>query len=338
MSDFWSNKRVCVTGGAALIGSHLVEELLKLNPKALWVVDDMSSGKQENLPPNVPVYYKDLRDDESAETLYNANIVFHLAAAHGGRAFVDTHDVECYDNFDIDTTVYRLCAESKHVEKVVYMSSACAYDTSIQQDVTADLKLSESMIDYAKPIVPDGAYGEQKYVSEKILRAYAKRGAFKGVAVRGFTVYGKRVSLTHFIGAAIARTMIHQDPLVIFGDGNQKRNWTFASDTARGLILAAEKMDEGVVNIGTEEANTPNTVYPILWDLFGWQPKEIQYQPNHLVGTANRIADASKARELLGWTPQYDIRRGLAETVAWFKEHYTVDELQDHFEQKLFER
>jgi len=337
MSDFWKNKRVCVTGGAALIGSHLVEQLLELNPKDLFVVDDLSSGKAENIP-DVYLAKKDLREFSRVWDMFSrVDVVFHLAAAHGGRAFVDTHDLECYDNFAIDTTVFRICAEM-NVGKVIYMSSACAYDTSIQQDVNTDLKLSEDMIDYDKPIKPDGAYGEQKYVSEKILRAYTKRGAFKGVAVRGFTVYGKRVSLTHFIGAAIARTMIHQDPLVIFGDGNQKRNWTNSFDTARGLILAAEKMDEGVVNIGTEEANTPNTVYPLLWEMFGWQPKEIQYQPNHLVGTANRIADASKAKELLGWTPRYNIRQGLEETVAWFKQHYTVAELQDHFEQKLFER
>jgi nucleoside-diphosphate-sugar epimerase len=93
-----------------------------------------------------------------------------------------------------------------------------------------------------------------------------------------------------------------------------------------------------VVNIGTEESNTPNSVYHILWDIFGWRPSKIEYRPNELVGTANRIADATKAKEVLGWTPQYDIRRGLEETVDWFITTYSQEQTRQNFEQKLFER
>lgn len=335
--NFWTDKNVCITGGAAMIGSHLAETLLEHGVEELTILDDLSSGSETYIPEDVWFHRVDLRDYNSAYELIAGNdIVFHLAAAHGGRAFVDTHALECWQNFELDTTVFRACADVG-VGKVVYMSSACAYDTQIQQDTSIDLKLSETLIDYKSPIVPDGAYGEEKYVAEKILRAYANRNLFKGVVARGFTVYGARVSLTHFIGAAIARTMIRQDPLVIFGDGNQRRNWTMVRDSARGLMLAAEKMDDGVVNLGTEEMNTPNTVYPILWELFGWKPNQITYT-NELVGTLNRVADASYAKQVLGWEPQYDIRHGLEETVDWFKRNHTIDELKDNFEEKLFER
>lgn len=335
---YWSNKNVCITGAAHLIGSHLFEYLAKQNPARLWAIDDLSAGKRENLPEDAEFWKVDLRDYNNAKrALMGADCVIHLAAQHGGRAYVNTHGLETYQNFELDGVVFRACADLG-ISKVLYMSSACAYDTSIQQDLDVDLKLSESLIDYSKPIVPDGAYGEEKWVSEKVLNAYANRGYFKGVAVRGFTVYGRGTSLTHFIGAAIARTYIRQNPLVIFGTGEQRRNWTNAHDTARGIALAAEKMDEGVVNIGTEEVNTPNSVYKILWELFDWKPSKIKYRPNELVGTLNRIADATKSREVLGWIPEYDIRRGLEETVDWFVHKYTQDQVRDNFERKLFER
>lgn len=336
-SEFWKSKKVAVTGGAAMIGSELVRQLVTLNPAELWVVDDLSSGKRENLPKDVELAVCDLREYSNALMwLQGADVVISLAAAHGGRAYVDTHALECYQNFEIDTSVFRAAADAG-VEKVVYMSSACAYDVSTQWDVDADVKLSEDLIDYNKPILADGAYGFQKEGSERILQAYGYRGLFKGVAVRGFTVYGRYVSLTHFVGAAIAKTIIKQDPLEIFGDGNQKRNWTYSVDTARGILLAAEKMDRGVVNIGTEEVNTPNSVYKILWEMLDWKPQEIKYR-NELIGTANRVADASKAKEILGWEPQYTFEQGLWETVDWFAHSHTVDELRNNFTNKLFER
>jgi UDP-glucose 4-epimerase len=338
LNPFWKDKKVVVLGGASMIGSELTRQLVDNGVGVVWVADDLSSGRREWLPKDVELIKCDLRDYGNALiAVQGADYVFQLAAAHGGRAFVDSHAVECWDNFDIDTTVFRACAHAG-VEKVIYMSSACAYDTSTQQDTSVDFKLSESLIDWDKPIVADGAYGTQKGASERILGAYVKRGDFKGAAVRGFTVYGKHVSLTHFIGAAIARTYIQQNPLVVFGDGTQRRNWTYCPDTARGIMLAAEKLESGVVNIGTEESNTPNSVYHILWDIFGWRPSKIEYRPNELVGTANRIADATKAKEVLGWTPQYDIRRGLEETVDWFITTYSQEQTRQNFEQKLFER
>lgn len=337
-SEFWKHKKVCVTGGAAMIGSELVRQLIALNPAELWVVDDLSSGKRENLPKDVELAVCDLREYSNALMwLQGADVVIHLAAAHGGRAFVDTHALECYQNFEIDTSVFRAAADAE-VEKVIYMSSACAYDTSNQQDISVDIKLSESMIDYTKPCLADGGYGTEKYVSEIILDAYIERGKFSGGAVRGFTVYGANVSLTHFVGAAISRTLIHQDPLVIFGDGKQRRNWTHCSDTARGIILTAEKIERGVVNIGTEESHTPNDVYEMLWEILDWRPSKIEYLPNQLVGTANRIADASKAKQVLGWEPRFTLRQGIEKTVEWFVRNHSVEEIKDNFEKKLFER
>lgn len=337
-NTFWKNKRVAVTGGANLVGTHLIQHLISEGVGHIWTIDDLSAGKAENVPDGVDLWKCDLRDYNLARrALATADIVFHLAAQHGGRAYVNTHAVNCWQNAELDGAVFRACADVQ-VPKVVYMSSACAYDTSIQQDLDTDLKLSESIIDYSKPILADGAYGTQKHQSEVVLNAYIQGDYFDGAIVRGFTIYGAGVSLTHFIGAAIARTYIQQDPLVIFGNGTQKRNWTMVKDTARGIALTAQYgMDGEVFNIGTEEANTPNTVYEHLWDIFGWKPSNIKYRPNELVGTINRIADATKAREELGWIPEYDIRRGLEETVDWFVNKYTVDQVREGFERKLFE-
>lgn len=320
-----------------MIGSHLVEYLLANGARSVCVADDLSSGRKEWVHPDARSIQVDLRDyDDALWSVNGQDVVFSLAAAHGGRAFVDTHALECWQNAEIDATVFRACADSNNVQKVVYMSSACAYDTSLQQDPNVDFKLSESMIDYNKPIKADNAYGEQKYYSERMLQAYSKH--FDYAVVRGFTVYGPRVSMTHFIGAAIARTMVQQDPLFVFGTGDQKRNWTFVKDTARGIALAAEFLKNDVVNIGTEEVNTPHTAYEHLWDILGFKPTQVTYSPGQLTGPANRIADATKAKEVLGWQPEYTFRQGLEETVEWFQKTHSVEELKQDFEAKLYER
>ena len=154
MTSFWNDKKVVVLGGAAMIGSALVDRLIEQNVGVVWVADDCSSGKREWLPKDVELIKCDLRDYNNALTaVRGADYVFNLAASHGGRAYVDTHAVECFDNASIDATVFRACAKA-NVEKVTYMSSACAYDISNQQDVDTDIKLSESMIDYDAPFCP----------------------------------------------------------------------------------------------------------------------------------------------------------------------------------------
>ena len=279
MSDFWRNKKVVLLGGASLIGTHLARELVKMPLSGLRIVDDLSSGKFSNISDLIKdgaeFLRADLRyPDSSDRATKGADVVFHLAAQHGGRGYVAGHKVELYDNLSLDTTIFRACSNNG-VEKVIFSSSACAYPVDLQTNPNEVLYLSEDMIDYDDLRQADGAYGTEKLIGEVILDAYIEAGHFQGCSTRSFTVYGPLMGETHAIAAMTAKTMIRQDPFEIWGDAlrSQIRNWTYVEDNVSGALLAAEKMNRGAVNIGIEDRLTPIDACNAIWEYMEWFPK-----------------------------------------------------------------
>lgn len=342
MSNFWFDKSTVLLGGASLIGTHLAEVLIKKGVKNMRIVDDFSAGKFSNVSHlmdehDVEVRREDLREySEAYKAVQGADIVFHLAAQHGGRGYVATHDVELYDNLSLDTTIFRACAVAG-VQKVIFSSSACAYPIDLQTMSSDLVYLSEDTIDYKNMRQADGAYGTEKLVGEQILDAYIEKGYFKGCSTRSFTVYGKYMGESHAIAALIARTMVKQNPFEIWGDGLQIRNWTHVEDNVQGALLAAEHLDRGAVNIGIEERLTPNDAVEIIWDYMGWHPNEVHYLNDKPVGPRNRVADASKLKSL-GWKPKYTFEEGLRRTIDWYVSTHDADELRKDLERRLTER
>lgn len=340
--NFWKNKRVVLLGGASLIGTHLAYALLRIGVHRLTIVDDFSSGRWENVQPmlelpSVHVVMGDLRNPNTAHAaVFNEDIVFHLAAQHGGRGYVAGHKVELYDNLSLDANIFRACAEAK-VYKVIFSSSACAYPIEIQNDTQRELYLSEDMIDYNRHLPADGAYGTEKLIGEAMLDAYIEQGAFKGCSTRSFTVYGNLMKENHAIAALIAKTMLKQDPFEIWGNGFQVRNWTHVLDNVRGALLAAEHLDRGAVNIGVEDRLTPRIACDIIWDIMGWHPVDVALLIDKPVGPVNRVADATKLKSL-GWRPQVSFEEGLRSTIEWYVNTHSVEELRENFERKLTER
>lgn len=334
---YWTGKYVALLGGASLIGTHLAKALLERGA-LVKVVDDCSSGKFENIK-GLPVDFVrcDLRYFESARiAVRGVDIVFDLAAAHGGRGYVSGHKVELYDNLSLDATIFRACAQA-HVEKVIFSSSACAYPIDIQGNPDEPLYLQEHMIDYNRLLPADGAYGTEKLVGEAMLDAYIEQGAFAGCSTRSFTVYGPLMKENHAIAALIAKTLLHQEPFEIWGDGNQIRNWTYVEDNVAGALLAAEHLDRGAVNIGVEDRLTPRLAAKLIWDNMGWHPEDVKYDPSKPVGPLNRVADSTRLR-MLGWEPETSFREGLEKTIDWYCATHDVDELKRDFERKLTER
>lgn len=336
MNNFWRNKDVVLLGGANLIGTHLAQALLSLT-NTVTVIDNFSSGKVENIPLGcIPIELDCRNYNNLIKYIKEGDIVFHLAAQHGGRGYVASHAVELYNNLELDTTIFRACADKK-VEKVIFSSSACAYPIAYQQDPDITAYLHEDLIDYKDMKQADGPYGTEKLVGEQILDAYIERGDFKGCATRSFTVYGPLMNESHAIAALIAKTLIRQDPFEIWGTGNQYRNWTHVEDNVQGALLAAEHLDRGAVNIGVEDRLTPNIACELIWEIMGWRPEKIIYKKDAPVGPVNRIADARKIQSL-GWKPKYSFRQGLENTVDWYLSTHKADELRQTLERKLTER
>jgi UDP-glucose 4-epimerase len=316
----WNGRQVLVTGGASFIGSHLVEALLARGAR-VTVVDDLTSGTRANLQPlldqgRLRFQQADLREPGVArQALAGVETVFHLAADHGGRGYVDLHQAGPASNFFLDGLIFWE-ARRAGVEKVVFASSGCVYPNGLQSDPEHELYLTESLVQ--PPHDADNLYGWAKLMAEETLKAYHREYGLKTASCRYFTVYGPRGVENHAVIAMIARAFIGQNPFEVWGDGSQVRNWTYVDDIVEGTILTAEKIDDGTaVNLGTMERVRVIDAVKLVLE-YTERQAEIKLRPDMPTGPLNRVADNRLARQLLGWEPRVAFQDGLRRTVDWY--------------------
>jgi len=336
----WEGREVLVTGGASFIGSHLVDALVSRGAK-VRVADDLSSGKRENISHHVDAgrvefLHGDLRKQNVAEQAVGGiEVVFHLAADHGGRGYVEQHQAGPASNLVLDGLVFAE-ALKVGVEKVVFASSGCVYPNSLQADANKEIYLSEDLV--RPPYDADNMYGWAKLMGELTLRAYCRERGLKGVSCRYFTVYGPRGVENHAVMAMIARAFVKQNPFEVWGDGTQVRNWTYIDDIVKGTLRAAEKIEDGSgINLGTMERVRVLDAVKMVLEYTGHQA-EIQLRPGMPVGPMNRVADNSLAKKLLDWEPQVPFREGLKRTVDWYVANKDRETVRSNLERMLTER
>jgi len=336
----WEGRAVLVTGGASFIGSHLVDALVARGAR-VRVVDDLTSGKIENLQPHlasrrVEFVHADLREPGVVRrALEGIQVVFHLAADHGGRGYVELHQAGPASNLFLDGAVFWEAVKAR-VEKVVFASSGCVYPNYLQTDTRQKLYLTEDKA--GPPYDADNMYGWAKLMAEKTLQAYHREYGLKAASCRYFTVYGPRGVENHAVIAMIARAFLRKDPFDVWGDGTQVRNWTYVDDIVRGTILAAEKIDDGAaVNLGTMERIRVADAARMVLEFTGHKA-ELRFRPEMPTGPLNRVADNALARKLLGWEPQVMFREGLKRTIDAYFASREISEVDDCLERVLTER
>jgi nucleoside-diphosphate-sugar epimerase len=336
----WHKCKTLVTGGASFIGSHLVDALVERGA-SVRVVDNLSSGRLENIRGHVDArrvefVHADLSDPVVAEeAVRGRQVVFHLAADHGGRGYVDLHQVACATNLALDGIMFKACHRAG-VEKVVYASSGCVYPNHIQTDPGQLLYLTEDMV--GPPYDADNLYGWAKLMAEMTLRAYYAEAGMKSACCRYFTVYGDRGHENHAVIAMIARAFVKQSPYVVWGTGEQIRNWTHVSDIVSGTILAAEKIHDGAaVNLGTmERTRVIDAAREVL--RYTGHDAPIELHPEMPTGPLNRVADNSLAKMLLGWEPRVKFMDGLHQTTDWYFQSKSREHVAAGLELRLTER
>ena len=336
----WEGLNVLVTGGASFIGSHLVDALVDRGAR-VRVVDNLSSGRTENIKRHVEAGKIEFQNENLADigaisrAMAGMKIVFHLAADHGGRGYVDLHQVECSTNMILDGMIFK-AAHQLGVEKIIYASSGCVYPNHIQMNPEEEIYLVEDMA--GPPYDADNMYGWAKLMGELTLRSYYNQFGMKSASCRYFTVYGPRGVENHAVIAMIARAFIGADPFEVWGTGEQMRNWTYIDDIVQGTILAAEKIeDASAVNLGTmERIRVIDAVKEVLH--YTGHKARITTRPDMPTGPLNRIADNGLARRLLGWKPKVSFMEGLHRTIDWYSANKDREEVRVTLGRMLTER
>nr|WP_037731178.1 NAD-dependent epimerase/dehydratase family protein [Streptomyces roseochromogenus] len=298
-----------VTGAAGFIGSHLVEELRRSGKNVVGIDRKTGWPEVEISASDGLGYLRTIRRDlVSADLdicLKNASAVFHLAALPGVRPSWTQFPEYLHCNVLATQRLLDACVRLG-VPRVVVASSSSVYGG------VADGAMNED--DIPHPLSP---YGVTKLAAERLALAFAARpdAALSVTALRFFTVYGPGQRPDMFISRVI-RATLGGEPVEIFGDGAQIRDFVHVSDVVRALQLAATAPACGVLNIGTGHAVSVNEVLALTGELTGLVP-DARYGPARLGDVRATTADVGRARLRLGFRARTDLRTGLAAQIEW---------------------
>lgn len=297
-----------VTGGAGFIGSHVTEALLAEGHDVV-IVDDLSTGKEENVPVGAQLVKADIREREKLTPIFKgADGVFHLAAIaalqHSIEHPIDTNGVNI-----IGTLNVLLSARDAGVRRVVVTSSCAVYGNAGDNVKREDASVS-----------PASPYGLEKYAGEHYARLAAELYGLQTAVLRYFNVYGPRMAATGGYASVIKNLLTKceaGEPLQITGDGEQTRDFIHVSDVARANLLAVKSDHVGkgeVINVGSGVSTSINRVAELIVgapiaDLKA-QSKVI-YIPDRPGEIRLIAADTTKAKQLLDWSPQVSLEEGI---------------------------
>jgi UDP-glucose 4-epimerase len=294
--------RAVVTGGAGFIGSHVVDTLLDRGDDVA-VVDSFATGSRENLRDEATLIERDIRED-LRDAVAGAEVVFHLAA----QADVGTSvERPAYDaEVNVLGTLRVLEAARAAGAHVVFSSTGGAVYGETARPARED-----------DPLTPLAPYGASKLAGEQYLATWNRLHGTGHVTLRFANVYGPR-QLPKLEGGVIAIFMNRiaaGEPVTIFGDGEQTRDFVYVTDVVAAM-LAAAKHRGGVFNVGTGIETSVNRLYAVIQEITGTDA-DPEYAPARLGDLLRSSVDVTRAERELGWRPEGTLEAGLAETWAW---------------------
>jgi len=307
-------KKALVTGGAGFIGSHLVDALLAGNCHVA-VLDNLTSGKPSNLnhvKGKIHFFKNDIREPRALEdAAQGCDVIFHLAAVVSVQHTIN-NPIESTMINDIGTLNVFEAARKAQVKRVVLASSCAVYGDDPR------LPKEETMI--PKPCSP---YAVHKLSAEHYARVYYELHGLETVSLRFFNVFGPRQDpsspYSGVISIFMKKAVSNQLP-VIYGDGNQSRDFVYVNDVVRANLLAADHDNLGgkIVNVGTGSFVRINRLWELISSLSG-QPSEPIYGPARPGDILHSVANIESAKALLGFRSEVTLEAGLERTLNWYR-------------------
>jgi len=302
--------KILVTGGAGFIGSHVCDVFVA-NGHEVIALDNLSSGKRENLDPKVRLVELDIRSPEAAQLIESEKpgVICHLAAQMDVRRSVED------PRFDAESNILGMlnlleAARKSGVRKFIFSSTGGAIYG--EQDVFPAPE--------THPTRPVSPYGVSKASGELYLGYYKAQYGLDYVALRYANVYGPRQNPHGEAGvvAIFSQRLVSGKSCTIYGDGGQTRDFVYGPDVARANLLAFEKDYVGAVNIGTGIETDISQLYTYLAEAAGSSQKA-EHAPGKPGEQRRSCVDNRLARNVLGWEPKVDIRTGLKNTIDYFR-------------------
>ena len=304
-------KQVLVTGGAGFIGSTIARLVGQKTSARVIVLDDLSSGHRSNVD-GLPITFVegDVRDAETVRrAIAGCDTVFHLAASVGNSRSIENPIRDSEVNVLGTLRVLEAVREAG-AGKIVYSSSA---------GIFGELKTLPIREDH--PIDPDTPYGASKLGGEKLCLAYAKLHPIEAVCLRYFNVYGvnQRYDAYGNVIPIFAHRVLHDEPITIFGDGEQTRDFVNVRDVAEANLRAAMTPDlSGAFNIGSGTRITINRLAGLMVGESGGKVA-VQYAPPRKGDVRDSLADISAATSAFGYDPLVRLQDGLDEYLKWIR-------------------
>jgi UDP-glucose 4-epimerase len=304
-----------VTGGAGFIGSSIADALLRAGD-GVRVLDDFSSGRRQNLeslPGRVDLVEGTIVDPETvARAMKGVDVVFHEAAIPSVVRSVERPQATLLAGVQ-GTTVVLDVARTLGIKRVVFAASSSAYGD------TPTLPKVETM-----PTQPLSPYAASKLTGEHLVRIFAQLYGMETVSLRYFNVFGPRQDPKSEYAAVIPRFItaaLRKERPVVFGDGEQTRDFCFIDNAVRANLLAAgasRKLQGQVVNVACGQRTSLNELLKMLGEMTG-SAIEAEYRPRRAGDVRDSLADIGAARELLGYEPLVNVRQGLERTLEAFR-------------------
>ena len=305
--------RVLVTGGAGFIGSHVVDTLLAAG-NTVAVVDNLSSGRSDNVDPSAQLYIADITDEETIArtvTEFKPDAIYHFAAQVSVPHSFEDPQFDAAVNILGLLNVLTAASTLGSPPRFVFASSGGA----VYGDA---LEIPSSEITKPNPATP---YGIAKLAGEDYIALFGRTYGMPYVILRFANVFGPRQGTSKETGvcAIFTRQAVANEPLTVWGDGCQTRDYVFSSDIASAGLAALTLGTREVFNLGSGVETSARELARLTLQIAG-NPGQIVFGPARTGDVARSCLDSRKAAKILGWRPRHNIVSGLAETIRWYRQ------------------